>query len=170
MGTKNTKSKKKVSPECAWKDRKHWAWFPFSFTVYSIVDDRLNITRGFFSKVYDETLLYRISDITLRRSFAQRIFGTGTIVLNTLVDHDKIIELKNIKNSVETRHLLSHLIEESRRAKNVVGKEFYSSEGSSCGHPELHEGGHGMPSHGFDGPDMDGSDFDGPDFDGPGRS
>lgn len=163
MGTKNNKSK--VTLEYAWKDRKHWAWFPFSFTVYSIVDDRLNITRGFFSKVYDETLLYRITDITLRRSFAQRIFSTGTIVLNTLVDHDSHIELKNIKNSVETRQLISHLVEDSRRSKNVVGKEFYSSEGSSCGHPELHGGHPGMPPHGFDGPDG----FDSPDADGPDR-
>lgn len=145
---------KKNAVEYVWKDRKHWAWFPFSFTVYAVADDRLHITRGFFSKVYDETLLYRITDLTLRRSFAQRIFGTGTIILNTLVDHDKQIELKNIKNSVETRQLLSRLVEDARRSKNVVGKEFYS-DGSGCDHP-------GMPPMGPDGPDFDGPDFDGP--------
>lgn len=150
--------RKDKAAEYAWKDRKHWAWFPFSFTVYAVDPERLHITRGFFSRVYDETLLYRISDITLRRSFGQRIFGTGTIVLHTLVDHDSLIELKNIKHSVETRELLSRLIEEARRAKNVVGKEFYS-DGSSCHHP----GGPGIPPHAFDGPD----DADGPDFDGP---
>ena len=140
------------------KDRKHWAWFPFSFTVYAVDQERLHITRGFFSKVYDETLLYRISDITLRRSFGQRIFGTGTIILHTIVDHDNMIELKNIKHSVETRKLLSRLIEESRRTKNVVGKEFYS-DGSSC----HHLGGPGFPPHDFDGA----GDADAPDFDGP---
>lgn len=144
-------SKQKNTVAYVWKDRKHWAWFPFSFTVYAVADERLHITRGFFSKTYDETLLYRITDLTLRRSFAQRIFGTGTIVLNTLVDKDKTIELINIKKSVQTRHLLSQLIEEARRAKNVVGKEFYSD---NCDHPDI-------PSTG--------SDFDGPDFDGPDR-
>ena len=94
-------SKQKNTVAYVWKDRKHWAWFPFSFTVYAVADERLHITRGFFSKAYDETLLYRITDLTLRRSFAQRIFGTGTIVLNTLVDKDKTIELINIKKSIE---------------------------------------------------------------------
>ena len=147
-------AKKKNAVEYVWKDRKHWAWFPFSFTVYAVADERLHVTRGFFSKTYDETLLYRITDLTLRRSFAQRIFGTGTIVLNTLVDKDKTIELKNIKKSVETRQLLSRLVEDARRSKNVVGKEFYSD--TSCDHP-------GMPPMGPDGPDFDGPDFDGPD-------
>ena len=147
-------AKKKAAVEYVWKDRKHWAWFPFSFTVYAVDSDRLHITRGFFSKVYDETLLYRITDITLRRSFTQRFFGTGTILLDTLVDHDKQIELKNIKHSLETRQLLSRLIEDARRNKNVVGKEFYS-DNSGCNHP-------GMPPMGPDGPDFDSPDFDGP--------
>ncbi len=153
---KKSKSKKEV--EYAWKDRKHWAWFPFSFTVYVVTGDRLNITRGFFSKVYDETLLYRITDISLRRSFAQRIFGTGTIILNVRVDHEEIIELKNIKHSVKTRNLLSRLIEDSRREKNVVGKEFYGSDPGHCGHPELHHPEEPPMPDGPDDDEGDGSD------------
>lgn len=143
MGKKNPNLE---LPEYLWKDRKHWMWFPFSFTKYAVTEDRLYITRGFFSKIYDETLLYRITDLTLRRTFWQRIFGTGTVTLTVRVDRDGTIELKNIKKSVETRMLLSRLVEESRKGRNVIGKEFYD-----LGMSDVHL-------------DMDG---DGPDFNGP---
>ena len=139
--------KKIQLPEYLWKDRKHWMWFPFSFTKYAVTEDRLYITRGFFSKIYDESLLYRITDLTLRRSFWQRIFGTGTVTLTVRVDRDSTIELKNIKKSVQTRMLLSRLVEEARKGRNVVGKEFYD-----LGMSDIHLD---MDS---DGPDFDGSD------------
>ena len=117
----------KQKPDYLWQDRKHWAWFPFSFTRYAATRERLYVTKGFLSKTYDESLLYRITDITLRRSLGQRIFGTGTVELCLRGDHDGSIELKNIKHSRQTRQLLSELIEESRRKENVVGQEFYGT-------------------------------------------
>ena len=69
-----------------WKDRKHHLWFPLSFTSYYIEDDRLMIKKGFFSTTLDETLLYRIIDITFRQTLAGKIFGTGNVILNTKYD------------------------------------------------------------------------------------
>lgn len=114
--------------ELMWKDRKHWAWFPFSFTKYSIQDGRLMIERGFFKTISDETLLYRIMDIKLERTLAQKIFGTGTIHLHTRVDVDCEIHLVNIKNPKKVKTFLSHLIEDVRKKSNVVGKEFYGTD------------------------------------------
>ena len=128
-----------------WKDRKHFMWFPFSFTKYSVQNDRLYTQAGLFSTSFDEVLLYRITDIRLSRSFGQKIFGTGTIELCTKVDHDRHIFLVNIKKPLEVKNLLSNIVEEARDKKNVVGKEFYSGRG---GH-----GGHGDPDD--DDPDDD---------------
>ena len=47
-----------------WKDRKHFMWFPFSFTTYELRNDRLYEERGFFSTSSDELLLYRVVDLT----------------------------------------------------------------------------------------------------------
>ena len=47
-----------------WSDRKHFMWFPFSFTKYYIENDRLMIKEGFFSTTINETLLDRIVDLT----------------------------------------------------------------------------------------------------------
>lgn len=108
-----------------WKDRKHFMWFPISFTKYEIKNERLYQETGLFNTHYDELLLYRITDLCLKRSLAQKIFGTGTIVLSTKADSDKEVLLKNVKNPKEVKDLISHLVEEARDRKKVVGKEFF---------------------------------------------
>lgn len=111
-----------------WKDKKHHLWFPLSFTTYYIEDDRLMIKRGFFNTTLDETLLYRIVDITFRQSLGGKILGTGNIILKTKADADRDITLVNIKQPLEVRKMLSRMVEESRDRRNVVGKEFYSMD------------------------------------------
>ena len=108
-----------------WKDKKHHLWFPISFTTYYIEDDRLMIKQGLLNTTLDETLLYRIVDLTFHQTFGGKIFGTGDIILKTKVDATPEIVLKNIKRPMEVRRFLSQAIEECRQSRNVVGKEFY---------------------------------------------
>lgn len=108
-----------------WKDRKHFMWFPISFTKYEIKNERLYQETGLFDTHYDELLLYRITDLCLKRSLAQKIFGTGTIILSTKADSDKEVLLKNIKNPKKVKDLISRLVEEARDRKKIVGKEFF---------------------------------------------
>ena len=61
--------------EILWKDRKHHLWFPISFTKYYITGGRLHIKKGLLSTIHDETILYRITDITLKRTLAHRRAG-----------------------------------------------------------------------------------------------
>lgn len=120
MATENT--------NILWQDRKHHLWFPISFTSYYIEDDRLMIKKGFFSTTLDETLLYRIIDISFKQTLAGKIFGTGNVILKTKADASCEIVLENIKKPLEVRKMLSKLVEESRDKRNIVGKEFYSNE------------------------------------------
>ncbi|MBP5354712.1 MAG: PH domain-containing protein [Lachnospiraceae bacterium] len=146
--------------EILWKDRKHWMWFPFSFTRYSVTKEHLNQEVGFFKTTYEETLLYRIVDVRLVRSFGQKIFGTGTVQIFNRVDTQKMIELKNIKKPKMVKKLISQLVEQVRNEKKVVGKEFYGMMGG--GMPMMPDlDGDGMP----DMPDFD--EDDGPGDDGP---
>ena len=71
----------KVSTDILWKDRKRilFLGLPWSFTRYSVSKDRFFISKGFFSVKDDEVRLYRIMDISLERSFMQRLVGVGTI-------------------------------------------------------------------------------------------
>lgn len=114
-----------------WKDRKHHLWFPISFTSYFIENDRLMIKTGFLSTQMEETLLYRIVDLTCRQSLLGKLFGTGDVILKTKVDTTPEIVLKNIGNPFQVRTLISDAVEESRQKRNVVGKEFYGGHGHS---------------------------------------
>ena len=140
---------KKDPQQIMWKDRKHWAWFPWSFTVYTIKNERLYIKRGFFKTTYDETLLYRIVDVRLTRTLLQKIFGTGTISVFTRVDVGGEIKLENVKHSVQVKEYLSDMVEDIRNNKKVVGKEFYGAMGG----PMIDTDGDGFPDDMADGPD-----------------
>lgn len=111
-----------------WSDRKHHLWFPISFTSYYIEDDRLMIKKGLLNTTLDETLLYRIVDITFQQTLAGKIFGTGNVILRTKADASGEIILENIAKPLEVRKMLSKMVEESRDKRNVVGKEFYSMD------------------------------------------
>ena len=62
-----------------WKDRKRTLFgLPWSFTKYSLSDDRLFISTGFFNTKEDEVRLYRIMDISLNRTLGQRMLRSRT--------------------------------------------------------------------------------------------
>ena len=65
-----------------WKDRKRICGLPITFTKYRLEGERLYVTKGLLRTVEDETLLYRVLDISLERTLADKIFGVGTIVLH----------------------------------------------------------------------------------------
>jgi len=63
-----------------WKDRKRPIFgLPLSFTKYALTEEKLLITTGFLSTKQEEIKLYRIMDLTLKRSFWQRLFKVGTV-------------------------------------------------------------------------------------------
>ena len=115
--------------EVLWRDRKHFMWFPFSFTRYEVRNNRLYTQRGLLSTTYDEVLLYRVLDISMRQTLAQKLFGTGTLILAARANMDGDVILENIKHPREVNDLLSELVEKARDQKRVVGKEFYGSDG-----------------------------------------
>lgn len=108
-----------------WEDRKHFMWFPWSFTKYYIENERLMIEAGLLKTTLDETLLYRIMDVTMVQTLAGKIFGTGDLIVKTKVDSNPEIVLKNISDPKKVRSLLSELVEDSRQRRNVAGREFY---------------------------------------------
>ena len=126
-----------TNDEIIWEARKHWMWFPFSFTKYSLTEDRLHSQRGFFNTHYDELLLYRVTDICLNRTLGQKICGTGTITLTCRGDAQRVVEIQNVKNSVEVKNMMSRMIEEIREARAVVGREFYEDGDEDAVHDEF---------------------------------
>ena len=66
-----THASKKTTAAPLWRGRKHFMWFPFSFTIHEVKNDRIYVQKGLFTTTYNESLLYRVTDIKLTRSIAQ---------------------------------------------------------------------------------------------------
>ncbi|MCR5292051.1 MAG: PH domain-containing protein [Eubacterium sp.] len=104
--------------------KRNWCGLPWTFTTYSCDKERLFIKSGVFTLREDEVRLYRILDVSLTRTFWQRIIGTGTIKIDSSDKSLKCFELKNIKHSNEVKEQLSELVEEERQRKRITGREF----------------------------------------------
>ena len=111
--------------EIVWQDRKRvWCGLPWTFTKYELSKQKLIIKTGFFTQNQDEVRLYRVLDLSLKRSLLQRIFGLGTINCHSVDKTMKNFETKNIKNSENVKNQLSDLIEEARKANRDSSREF----------------------------------------------
>ena len=127
------------SREYVWKDRRHILWFPWTFDKYGIANGKLYTEKGFLSTVESELLIYRVLDISLKRTLMNRICGTGTIVLKTRDASDMLLELRNIKDSKRVKDFISDLVEKEKEAKRVVGKEMYGSNPTDMSFDEVIE-------------------------------
>ena len=115
--------------EIIWKDRKRiFFGLPWTFTKYSISEDRLFISTGFFSVKEDEVRLYRIMDVSLERKLWQRMCGLGTIKCCSVDKTMGDFEIKNIKKSREVKEMLSNMVEDERTKKKVSSREFMDHE------------------------------------------
>ncbi len=112
-----------------WKDtRRPIFGLPLSFTKYRLLEDKLLIDTGFLSTKQEEVKLYRIMDVTLNRTFIQRIFGVGTIHCCSADKTTPEFDIKDIKKSFEVKEMLSKMVEEQRDKKRVSGREFFANQ------------------------------------------
>ncbi|MBR1816654.1 MAG: PH domain-containing protein [Lachnospiraceae bacterium] len=112
-----------------WKDRKRIIFgLPWTFTKYGLSEDRFFMETGFFNVKEDEVRLYRITDVSVSRTFWQRLFGLGTVTCHSSDRTLKNFEIKNIKKPREVKELISSYVEEERDRKRVSSKEFINSD------------------------------------------
>jgi len=129
----------KQDPKILWKDRKRTLFgLPWSFTRYRLTEDKLLIDVGFFTRVEDEIRLYRILDVSLRRTFGERLFGLGTIHCCSGDKTSPEFDIKRIKKPKEVKELLSDLVEKERSARRVGVREFMDGDETVSDDP-MHE-------------------------------
>lgn len=111
-----------------WKDRKRTILgLPISFTTYRLTEEKLLISIGLFNTIEEEVRLYRIMDITLRRSFWQKIFGVGTIHCCSADKSTPEFNIESVKKPIAIKEMLSKMIEEERDRKRISGREYMAS-------------------------------------------
>ena len=119
----------KTTVSYKWSDRKRIIFgLPWTFTKYAATDEKLLIRTGVLNVKEEEVRLYRILDLTLKRTLFQRLWGLGTIHVCSADKSTPEFDILNIKNPVIVKNMLSDMGEEERRKKRVSGREFMSSE------------------------------------------
>ena len=102
-----------------WTDRKRYFGLPLSFTRYAISEDRLFQATGILNLKYEEILLYRIRDITLSRSFGQRIFGVGSITVTSSDKSRPVLVIQNVKDAPAVKELIHQQVEDMKIRRRV---------------------------------------------------
>ena len=116
-------------PDYLWHDRRRRLGMPLSFTRYGLSEDRLFLEKGLLSTNFDEILLYRVRDISLKISLYQRLFGVGPITVQSSDKSLPTLELKNIKRPRETKELIHQTVEELKIARRMrVGETIYTHD------------------------------------------
>lgn len=115
--------------EYLWKDRKRFMGMPLSFTRYKLTEDRLFVETGFFSTKYEEIVLYRIKDISLKRTLWQKICGVGTITVQSSDKTTPLLVIKNVKRSFAVKELLHESVEQQKLARRYRISEVIGNDG-----------------------------------------
>ena len=115
--------------EFKWQDRKRiFFGLPWSFTRYALTDEKLMIDTGLFSRNEEEIRLYRIMDVTLKRSLWERMFGLGTIHCCSGDKSTPEFDILHIKDAKSVKEMLSDMVEEARKERMVGMREFMDAE------------------------------------------
>ena len=103
-----------------WSDRSRILGMPITFTKYSMSDDRIFCEKGLLSVKFEEILLYRVRDISMKITLGQRIFGVGSILLQSSDKTSPVLELKNIKNPREVKEMIHRQVEEIKVQRRML--------------------------------------------------
>lgn len=109
--------------EKIWSDKKRIFGLPISFTRYSLSEDRLFTDQGFLNTTQDQLQLYMIRDISLKRSFFQKLLGLGTIELVTGDKSNPTLLIENIPGSEEVKEKVYQLVVEAKKDRHVMYHE-----------------------------------------------
>ncbi len=121
------------SLEYLWSDRRRRLGLPLSLTRYSLSEDRLFLETGLLSTRCEEILLYRVRDLSMKISLGQRIFGVGTVTVQSSDKSCPDLELRNIKHPRETKEIIHQAVEQMKlqrrmRVGEVMGDDYHHDD------------------------------------------
>lgn len=140
---------KVASGNVLWRQcKRNWCRTPFTFTVYTLTDRELSVKTGILNERFNLIKLFRIVDISVERTFLQRIFGMSTLVLDTRDQSsgNGVVALKNVINGFEVRQVLQEAVDASRKENGMSAREFLGGPGGQ----EFGPGSDGLDVYGFD--------------------
>ena len=123
------------SGEVQFTERKRWLFFglPFTFTVYTIKDDMITVSEGFFNKKENDCYMYKVQDVELIQSLMERIAGIGTVKCYTGDITDLQVHLTHIKNAKVIKNYILEASEKARIRRRTMNMLNIGAEGADDG-------------------------------------
>ena len=109
----------KTNVKKLWSDKKRILGMPISFTTYSLSDDRLFVDKGLVRLQSDEILLYGVRDLSVSQTLGQRIFGVGSIIVQSSDKTSPVLEIRNIKTPFDVKELLHQHVEKMKLERRM---------------------------------------------------
>lgn len=103
-------------------ERKRWLFFglPFSFTKYTVNERVITINSGLLNTTENDCYLYKVQDVELKTSLAERIFGLGTVACYTGDNTHPQLLLEHIRHAKEVKNYILHASEVARRKRRTL--------------------------------------------------
>ena len=111
------------------KERKRWLFFglPFTFTVYTVGEEVINIKKGLLNTVEDDCYLYKVLDVKLETSFMERLCKLGTIVCYTGDTTDKTLKIVHVRNAKAIKDYILEQSEKQRMKRRTLNTQNLNS-------------------------------------------
>ena len=115
-------------PEILWTDKKRVLGKPWTFTRYTLTADTLSVTKGFLTVKESQVMLFRIRDISRVQTLGQRIFGVGTIVIDSTDADTPHLHIEKIKDHERVMRLITVQVDRERHRNRVRVGEYREDE------------------------------------------
>ena len=103
-------------------ERKRWLFLglPFTFTKYTVKEELITVNSGLLKTAENDCYMYKVQDVELVTSLAERIFGLGSIVCYTGdKTHPKLV-IEHVKHAKAIKDFILEMSEQDRLRRRTL--------------------------------------------------